>query len=224
MGWAELPHSWAARSDIHAASVPSNICRKAREKDECSQRSGYANIFGQKSKKLGNGGQIQDLGIMKGDQFLPNVSIDELGALYKKERNAKAGGRLPAHVARRDGGSAQAVARSLYRAPGTIYGWPAGRGNGRAGQAVRRQEAGAPRRPAAGQLVGPRKDPMAGPQRRGLGSGMWTGKLVAGHVRRKYRVEYVPRTMQTLLHEMGFRHIEPGPRHPKAASEGENGV
>ena len=33
----------------------------------------------------------------------------------------------------------------------------------------------------------------------------------------KYGVQYVPRTMQELLHEMGFRHVKPRPRHPKAA-------
>ena len=32
-------------------------------------------------------------------------------------------------------------------------------------------------------------------------------------------MQYVPRTMQELLREMGFRHVKPRPRHPKAASE-----
>ena len=57
----------------------------------------------------------------KGDQFLPDVSIDELRKLHRKEKNAKAGGMLLAYMARKNGSSVRAVARSLNRSSTTTY-------------------------------------------------------------------------------------------------------
>ena len=105
------------------------------------------------------------------DRFLPDAGTDGLGALHKKETNAKDGGRLLAHMARKDGGSMQAVARNSYEAPGTIYGQPAGATDGPDDA----KRPGVLRRPAAGRPAGPGEDTMTGPQRHGLGSGMWTG-------------------------------------------------
>ena len=61
--------------------------------------------------------------VPKGDQFLPNVGIDELRALHKKERNTRAREILLAYIARKNGSSVQAIAESMNRAPSTIYGW-----------------------------------------------------------------------------------------------------
>ena len=55
----------------------------------------------------------------------------------------------------------------------------------------------------------------------GFETDMWTGKILAEHIRRKHGMTFVPRTMQTMMHEMGFRHVKPRPRHPKAASSEE---
>ncbi len=49
----------------------------------------------------------------------------------------------------------------------------------------------------------------------------WSGMAVVEHVFKKYNVQHVPRTMQELLQDMGFRHVKPRPRHPKAATEEE---
>ena len=111
------------------------------------------------------------------------------------------------------------LARSLDRSTTTIYDWLA-----RATDGLDRlydiKRPGPARRLTAGQLAGLKEDLMAGPQKHGFeSSDMWTGKLVVRYVLDKYGVQYVPRTMQELLHEMGFRHIKPRPRHPKAASD-----
>ena len=62
---------------------------------------------------------------------------------------------------------------------------------------------------------------LAGPRELGFETDMWAGKILVGHIRRKYGITFVPRTMQALMREMWFRHVKPGPRHPRAASDGE---
>ena len=158
--------------------------------------------------------------VPKGDQFLPDVSIDKLRELHKTEKNTKARDRLLAYMARKDDSSVRAIARSLNRSTTTIYDWLV-----RAVDGLDRlydiKRPGPARRLTAEQLAELKADLIAGPQKHGFESGMWTGKLVVRHVLNKYEVQYVPRTMQELLHEMGFRHVKPRPRHPKAASEEE---
>ncbi len=93
----------------------------------------------------------------------------------------------------------------MNRAPSIIYGWLAGAADG-LDRLYDTKRPGVPRRLAARHLAELKEDLMAGLQKHGFESGMWTGKLVVEHVRRKYHVQYVPRTMQTLLREMGFKH------------------
>ena len=137
--------------------------------------------------------------------------------LHEKEANAKARDRLLAYMARKDGGSVQAIGRSLNRATTTACDRPAG-AEGGPGRPCDIRRPGPARRLAAEQPAEPKGDPMAGPQAQGLGSGLWTGRMVARHVPSKYGVRYVPRTMQELLRDMGFGRARPRPRHPKAAS------
>ena len=59
----------------------------------------------------------------KGDQFLPNISTDELEALLKNETDQKIVDRLSAYVARRNNNSISAIGKSLSIPSSTIYGW-----------------------------------------------------------------------------------------------------
>ena len=59
----------------------------------------------------------------KGDQFLPNISTDELEVLLKKETDQKVVDRLSAYVARRNNNSISAIGKSLSIPSSTIYGW-----------------------------------------------------------------------------------------------------
>ena len=154
--------------------------------------------------------------VPKGDQFLPDVGIGELRTLHKKETNAKARDRLLAYMARKDGGSVQAIGRSLNRATTTVYDWLA-RAEGGLDRLYDIKRPGPARRLTAEQLAELKGDLIAGPQAQGLGPGLWTGEMAAGHVLSKYGVRYVPRTMQELLHDMGLGRARPGPGHPRAA-------
>lgn len=61
--------------------------------------------------------------VPRGDQFLPNISTDELEALLKKETDQKVVNRLSAYVARRNNDSVSAIGISLSMPSSTIYGW-----------------------------------------------------------------------------------------------------
>ena len=50
---------------------------------------------------------------------------------------------------------------------------------------------------------------------------MWTGRMMTEHVRRKYGIEHTLRTMQRLMHYVGFSYVKPRPKHPKSASNRE---
>ena len=130
--------------------------------------------------------------VPKRDQFLPDAGIGELRMLHK-EANAKARDRLPACMARKDGGPVQAVGRSLNRAITTACDRPAG-AEGGPGRPCDTGRPGPARKLTAEQLAELKEDPMAGPQAHGFGSSLWTGRLVARHVPRKYGVRHVPRT------------------------------
>ena len=71
------------------------------------------------------------------------------------------------------------------------------------------------------QIAELRADLIAGPQKHGFESEMWTGRMMVEHVRRKYGIEHVPRTMQRLMHHVGFSYVKPRPKHPKSASNRE---
>ena len=122
-------------------------------------------------------------------------------------------------MARKRGEPLQKIGKSLCRPHTTICNWIllcAAGGLDRLHDAKRQ---GPARRLAEGQLAELKEDLMAGPQEHDFESGMWTGKMVVRHVLNRYGVQYVLRAMQELRHEMGFRHIKPRPRHPKATSD-----
>ena len=156
----------------------------------------------------------------KGDKFLPDVSIDELKALHKAEKDTKARDRLLVYMARKRGHSIRKIADDFGSTYSTIRDWLV-RAKGGLGRLHDTKRSGPLRRLDAAQLAGIREDLLAGPRKLGFETDMWTGKILVEHIRRKHGITFVPRTMQTLMHEMGFRHVKPRPRHPKAASDQE---
>ena len=156
----------------------------------------------------------------KGDQFLPDVSIDELKALHKAEKDTKARDRLLVYMARKRGDSIRKIADDFGSTYSTIRDWLVRAKDG-LGRLHDTKRLGPSRRLSAEQLAEIREDLLAGPRELGFETDMWTGKILVEHIRRKYEITFVPRTMQTLMHEMGFRHVKPRPRHPKAASNEE---
>lgn len=61
--------------------------------------------------------------LKKRDQFLSNISKEELMQLYKKEKNAKAKLRLLASIQRKEGRTLDDIAYSLQKPKTTIHDW-----------------------------------------------------------------------------------------------------
>ena len=65
------------------------------------------------------------------------------------------------------------------------------------------------------------KDLIAGPEKCGYGQSAWSTVMVTDHIWKKFKVKYVPRSVQNLLKRLGFT-IQKSPQYPpKAASKSE---
>ena len=73
-------------------------------------------------------------------------------------------------------------------------------------------------RPSPGRPARPRNGLIAGPRECGSGHGARAARPVAGHVGRRYGVQYAGRGMHGLPSRIGFSSRMPRPRHPGAAS------
>ncbi len=129
--------------------------------------------------------------IPTGGKFLPNVSAPSLLERYKNETDSKAAARLMAYIRRKKGDSIRQIAEHLGRGYSTIRDW-----------LIRAMQLGIQgrydiKRPGtkmwldAGQLKQVRADLIAGPRSCGLESEVWTAPLLAVHIKKKYKVEYV---------------------------------
>ena len=124
--------------------------------------------------------------LTRGENFLPDVDIDKLRTLRRKETNAKARDRLLVYIYRKGGKSIREIGRVFGQAYSTIRDWLV-----RADQAWLERlydipKPGLPRRLTPKQLADLKVDLLAGPQRHGFESEMWTGKMIVEYVRRKY--------------------------------------
>jgi len=61
--------------------------------------------------------------IPKGEQYLPQVSLDELTKLYRKEKDGKAKLRLLAYIHRKKGRTQQEIAELLFHPLMTVHDW-----------------------------------------------------------------------------------------------------
>ena len=160
-----------------------------------------------------------------GENFLPNVGIEKLKALRKKETNAKARDRLLVYIYRKEGRSIREIGKIFGQAYSTMRDWLV-----RADQAGLERlydisPPGLSRKLSPEQIAELRADLIAGPQKHGFESEMWTGRMMAEHVRRKYGIEHVPRTMQRLMHHVGFSYVKPKAQAPKISlKQGKKGV
>ena len=152
--------------------------------------------------------------LTRGENFLPNIGIEKLKELRKKETDTKARDRLLAYIYRKEGRSIREIGKIFGQAYSTIR-----------DRLVRADQAGLerlydisppglPRKLSPEQIAELRADLIAGPQKHDFESEMWTGRMMVEHVRRKYNIEYVPRTMQRLMHHIGFSYVKPRPKHP----------
>ena len=150
----------------------------------------------------------------KGEEFLPNVSLQQLERLYAAENRAKPKIRLLCVIHRKRGASLDDIAEITNLKRGTVH------------SIMRRfQERGISGKDAIKQTGRPsfltpnqRKELVRhlqrGPPRNR--TGLWSTKEVQEFIKQRYGVEYSNVHIWELLKALGFTLQKPRPRHHKA--------
>jgi transposase len=155
----------------------------------------------------------------KGEDFLPNTTLQELEKLYATEKRAKPKIRLLCAIHRKKGASIDDIAQITYLKRATVH------------SILRRfQERGISGKDAIKQTGRPpfltlkqRKDLVRrlekGPP--GNRTGLWSTKEVKAYIKEKYGIQYTTVHVWELLKALGFSLQRPRPRHNKAPDEEE---
>ena len=158
------------------------------------------------------------ISIPKGSGFLPGVSKKRLKAMHREAKDHKAKSRLSVYIKRKNGEAIREIERSMLLPYSTVRNWLVRAvQHGLDGMYDQKRD-GRKCKLSDRQLKQPRAGLIAGPQKCGSGSGVWTSRLVVAYVKRKFGVRYAGRGMYDLLRRIGFSSKKPRPRHPKAAS------
>lgn len=155
--------------------------------------------------------------LAKGNDFLPEFSVDELREMQKQEKNAKAKLRLLVALKRKEGMAFDGIAVQLEMKRITVNkllhrfqdkGIIAKEDEKRSGR---------PKELTMAQLKSLKDRLIAGP-RKGQNP-LWTTKMVMACVEKKYGKKYTARNIRRLLSQMGFSVQKPRPRHYEADLE-----
>lgn len=155
--------------------------------------------------------------LAKGEDFLPEFTIDELREMVRLEKEPKAKLRLLAALKRKEGYSFDSIAKQLEMKRITTNKLLHRFQEKGISAKDDEQRCGRPRELNQRQLRTLRKRLIAGP-RKGQ-SPLWTTKMVMAHVEQKYGKKYTVRHMRRLLRQFGFSIQKPRPRHYKADPE-----
>jgi transposase len=149
--------------------------------------------------------------LAKGNDFLPNLSVDELREMQRQERQAKPKLRLLVALKRKEGQSFDSIANQLEMKRITVNKLLHRFQDNGISAKEDEKRSGRPKCLAPSQLKSLRKRLIAGPRKRQ--NPLWTTKMVMDCVEKKYGKKYTARHMRRLLHQLGFSVQKPRPRH-----------
>ena len=155
--------------------------------------------------------------LAKGNDFLPEFSIDELREIMRCEKEPRAKLRLLAALKRKEGQAFDSIAKQLEMKRITTNKLLHRFQEKGISAKDDEQRSGRPRELSKAQLKNLKKRLIAGP-RKGQ-SPLWTTKMVKAYVEKKYGTKYTTRHMRRLLCQLGFSVQKPRPRHYKADLE-----
>lgn len=139
--------------------------------------------------------------------------------MHKKEKDPKAANRLLVYIKRKDGLSIRQICAQMNISYSTIRDWLVRAVAGGLDYRYDEVRPGPQGKLDDRQLEQLKKELIAGPRSCGYESGLWTGPLLADHIRKEYGVQYIANSVREMMHRMGFSCKKPRPRHPKSASE-----
>jgi|TARA_B100001971_G_scaffold174592_1_gene167970 transposase len=154
--------------------------------------------------------------LKKGDDFLPNILMEELRRLYKEEKNAKAKLRLLAAIQRREGKTLDEISYSLQRPKMTISDW-LHRFVERGIQGVYdKKQSGKPPKLTKVQLKKLNRILDELPLKQGIPFVIWTTKLVQYIIIKLFDVKYELRNIRDIILKLKFRLKVPRQENRKA--------
>jgi len=149
--------------------------------------------------------------LTKGDDFLPEFSVDELRQMHRQEKQAKTKLRLLVALKRKEGMAFDSIAAQLEMKRITVNKMLHRFQERGISAKEDEKRSGRPKELNGVQLKNLRKRLITGP-RKGQNP-LWTTKMVMGCVEKKYGKKYTARHMRRLLRELGFSVQKPRPRH-----------
>ena len=148
--------------------------------------------------------------IKLGDEFLKNVSKDELRLMQAREKDYKVKAMLQAAIHRKKGMLLKEIAEAVGKAASTIYGWLSRLESGM-GRRYDFKSSGRPCRLSEAQMSSLDKDLEKNPEKSGFHRSTWTAKLVVRHILDKFGVRYSANGALRLTSRLNFSVRKPRP-------------
>lgn len=152
----------------------------------------------------------------KGNEFLPNISKQELKTLYKKESIPKSKMRLLAALLRKENKSLTDIAFSLQKPIMTISDWLRRMEKEGLDRIYDIKQSGKPSKLSEKQIVELHKILNKSPQKQDLPYVIWTTKLVRYFIEIKYQISLSLWQIRRILQKLKFSLQKPRPEHYKA--------
>jgi transposase len=154
-----------------------------------------------------------------GSSFLPTVTSEQLLAMYRKEKNAKAQIRLLSCLHRKNGKTLEEISTILFMPIMTIRDGLFRVYQEGLDQLADKKQPGAPSKLTETQKKHLEQALEKTPYDHGIPSVLWTGKIVRYFIQRKFGVEYKMPQVRRILTSFGFTAQRPRPHHRKANLE-----
>ncbi len=159
--------------------------------------------------------------IPAGIKFMPNMSITYLRNCYAKEKIPVAKQRILSWIKRKQDKTMEKIGEELGVKETTVCKWLIRVMEDGLASRYNIKRLGRECHLSEKQLEKLTKDLIAGPEKCGYSQSAWSTVMVTDHIWKKFKVQYVPRSVQNLLKRLGFTIQKPRQYHPKAASKSE---
>lgn len=156
--------------------------------------------------------------LARGEEFLPDFSLNELKKLASAEKRKQPHLRLLVALNRKEGKSIDKIADAVGMHRRAVHdilhrfqerGLDAAKGKPKPGR---------PKKLSAKQLQDLRERLLKKPRESGFDDGFWNSRLIQKLVRRQYGVRYCKSNLPKLLSKLGFSYKKPRPTNPRKAS------
>lgn len=154
--------------------------------------------------------------IKKSDEYLPDITKQELKHLYKKEKKSKPKLRLLAAILRKDGKTLDTIADSLQKPKMTISDWLRRFIEKGLGGLYDKKQPGKRPKLTKSQLSKLEKILDQSPEKQGIPHTLWTTKLVQYIIHKEFGQEFTMRHITRIIQKINFSLQVPRQEHRKA--------